>query len=147
MKNQLSSEIKSNQCICDALCELKLLQDLLNNSQTKFFGRLLAKIAGTDTIPLLLITKTGDPLSFSSTEECFETIYFRIESIDKERCCTTISLLRPLDIEGNYSNSFCDLVRLEKTSICKNVDLSRICAIQLLETELLTRKIIIEPKW
>jgi len=143
----VSTEVKSNHCLCDALYELKLLQDLLNNSQTKFFGRLLSKIVGTDTIPFLLITKKGDPLSFSSTEECFETSYFRIESIDKETCCTKISLLRPLDIESNYSNSICDLVRLEKTSICKNVDLSRICAIQLLETKLLTRKIIIEPKW
>lgn len=143
----MSTEIKSNHCLCDALYELKLLQDLLKNSQTKFFGSLLSKIARTDTIPFLLITKKGDPLRFKSTEECFETCYFRIESIDKETCCATISLLRPLDIEGNYSNSFSNLVRLEKTSICKNVDLSLICAIQPLETELLTRKIIIEPKW
>lgn len=143
----MSTEVKSNQCLCDALIELKLLQDLINNSQTKFFGSLLSKIVGTDTIPFLLITAKGDPLSFWSTEECFESSYFRIESIDIETCCIKVSLLRPLDIEGNYSNSFCDLVRLEKTSICKNIDLSCFCAIQLLETELLKRKIIIEPKW
>ena len=124
-----------------------MFQDLLGNSRTKFYGRLFGKIAGTDTIPLLLISKNGEPLSFINTDECFETSYFRIESIDRDICCTTISLLRPLDIEGNFTNSFCDVVRLEKTSICKTVDLSRICAIQLLDTELLTRKIIIEPKW
>ncbi|WP_185907864.1 CotY/CotZ family spore coat protein [Psychrobacillus soli] len=147
MKNKLSGERESNHCLCDALYELKSFQDLLESSKTRFFGHLFAKIAGTDTIPLLLISKNGEPLSFSSTEECFETNYFRIESIDRDTCCTTISLLRPLDIEGNFSNSFCDVVKLEKTSICKTVDLSCICAIQLLETELLTRKIIIEPKW
>lgn len=143
----MGGERESNHGLCDALYELKLFQDLLENSRTKFFGRLIGKIAGTDTIPFLLISKNGDPLSFSNRDECFETSYFRIESIARDTCCSTISLLRPLDIEGNFTNSFCDVVRLEKTSICKTVDLSRICAIQLLDTELLTRKIIIEPKW
>ncbi|WP_391206836.1 CotY/CotZ family spore coat protein [Psychrobacillus sp. L4] len=147
MKNKLSSERKSEHCLCEALYELKSFQDLLKDSQTKFYGHLLAKIIGTDTIPFFLITKTGDPLSLIDTDESFETNYFRIESIDREKCCTTISLLRPLDIEGNLSNSLCDVVRLEKTSTCKVVDLSCVCAIQPLDTELLTRKIIIEPKW
>ncbi|TQR18707.1 CotY/CotZ family spore coat protein [Psychrobacillus vulpis] len=143
----MSSERKSSNCICDALFELKLFQDFLKHSHTKFYGHLLAEIVNTDTIPFFLITKKGDPLSFNDTKECFETSYFRIESVDPEKCCTTISLLRPLDIEGRISNSICDVVRLEKTSTCKEVDLTCICAIQLLDTELLRRKIIIEPKW
>lgn len=143
----MSSERRGNDCLCEALYELKLFQDLIKDSQTKYYGQLLAKIVGTDTLPFFLITKKGDPLSFSDTNECFETSYFRIESIDKEECCATISLLRPLDIEGYLSNSLCDVVRLERTSTCKVVDLTRFCAIQLLETELLTRKVIIEPKW
>lgn len=143
----MSSERKSNDCLCDALYELKLFQDLIKDSQTKYYGQLLAKIVGTDTLPFFLLTKKGHPLSFSDTDECFETSYFRIESIDKEECCATISLLRPLDIEGCLSNSLCDVVRLERTSTCKVVDLTCFCAVQLLETELLTRKVIIEPKW
>lgn len=137
----------SDNSICEALVELKLLQDVLANTPTKYFGHLLSKIVGTDTIPFFLITKKGTPLVLSNLDECFETSFLRIESTSQEKCCTTISLLRPLDIEGKLTNSFCDVVRLEKTSNCKVVDLSCICAIQLLDTELLTRKIIIEPKW
>ena len=79
--------------------------------------------------------------------EGIETNYFRIESVDLENGCATISLLRPLDIEGNLTNALCDVVRLEKTSICKVVDITCICAIQPVDTEMLKRKIIIEPKW
>lgn len=143
----MDSEKKNNHSLCEALFELKSLQDLLTDTSTKYFGRLLAKIVGTDTIPFLLIINTGDPLRFANIDECFETSFFRIESIDREMCCITISLLRPLDIEGNLTTSLCDVVRLEKTSIKKVVNLSCICAVQPLDTKLLTRKIIIEPKW
>ncbi|QFG01068.1 hypothetical protein PB01_01870 [Psychrobacillus glaciei] len=142
-----SNKEESEHVLCGALVELKSFQDLLKDSPTKYFGNLLAKIVGTDTIPFFLITKTGDLLSLIDTDECFETNYFRVESIDREKCCTTISLLRPLDIEGNLCNSLCDVVRLEKSPTCKVVDLSSVCAIQPLDTKLLTRKIIIEPKW
>ncbi|WP_225986135.1 MULTISPECIES: CotY/CotZ family spore coat protein [Psychrobacillus] len=148
MKSKMSSnKEESEHVLCGALVELKSFQDLLKDSPTKYFGNLLAKIVGTDTIPFFLITKTGDLLSLIDTDECFETNYFRVESIDREKCCTTISLLRPLDIEGNLCNSLCDVVRLEKSPTCKVVDLSSVCAIQPLDTKLLTRKIIIEPKW
>ncbi|SDN62703.1 Spore coat protein Z [Psychrobacillus sp. OK028] len=143
----MNSERISNHCICEALFELKILQDLLQNSQTKFFGNLLAKIVGTDTIPFLLVTQNGEFLSLHSVMEGIETKFFRIESVDLDNCCATISLLRPLDIEGSLTNSPCDVVKLEKTSICKVVDVSCICAIQPLDTEMLKRKIIIEPKW
>ncbi|MCZ8534533.1 CotY/CotZ family spore coat protein [Psychrobacillus psychrodurans] len=141
--------MSSESCnyICEAFYELKLLQDFLQDSQTKFFGNLLAKIVGTDTIPFLLTTTKGDLLTISSVQEGFETNYFRIELVDLEKCCVTISLLRPIDIEGNVSNAPCDVVRLEKTSICRVIDTDIICAIQTLETKMLTRKIIIEPKW
>lgn len=141
--------MSSERCnyICEAFYELKLLQDFLQDSQTKFFGNLLAKIVGTDTIPFLLTTTKGDLLTISSVQEGFETNYFRIELVDLEKCCVTISLLRPIDIEGNVSNAPCDVVRLEKTSICRVIDTNFICAIQTLETKMLTRKIIIEPKW
>ncbi|MFJ7825893.1 CotY/CotZ family spore coat protein [Psychrobacillus sp. NPDC096623] len=143
----MNSERLSNHCVCEALFELKTLQDLLQNSHTKFFGNLLGKIVGADTIPFLLVTQKGDFLSLRSLMECIETNFFRIESVDLENCCATVSLLRPLDIEGELTNSLCDVVKLEKTSICKIVDVTCICAIQPLDTEMLKRKIIIEPKW
>jgi len=138
---------QSNSCICEAFYELKILQDLLQNSQTKFFGNLLAKIVGTDTIPFLLTTTKGDLLTKSGMKEGFETNYFRIEFVDLEKCYVTISLLRPIDIEGNVTTVPCDVIRLEKTSICTIINTSNICAIQTLEPKMLTRKVIIEPKW
>ena len=147
MIKKLNSERLSEHCVCEALFELKTLQDLIQESKTKFFGSLLAKIVGTDTIPFLLVTQKGDFLNLQSIMEGISTSYFRIETVDVEDCCATISLLRPLDIEGEQTNSFCDVVKLERTSICKVIDITCICAIQPLDTEMLKRKIIIEPKW
>ncbi|WP_066295201.1 CotY/CotZ family spore coat protein [Bacillus sp. FJAT-29937] len=146
--------LEHGHCICEALIELKTLQDILTNSSTKYFGPLLSKIAGVDTIPFLLLKKDGlfshkliDLNEKNGKQECFESNFFRIESIDKEKCCATISVLRPFDIKGNHSNSICNVMKLTKTSACIHVDLSCICAIQVLDTELLKRKIVIEPKW
>jgi hypothetical protein len=38
-------------------------------------------------------------------------------------------------------------MKLKKTPVHKEVDLSTIYAIQVLDTELLKRRIVIEPKW
>jgi hypothetical protein len=140
--------------ICDALEELKFLQDYLKNFKTKYFGYLFSKIAGVDTIPFILFTKDGAlklegvyQHDSSNKEEHFVTSLFRIEEIDRETCCATISLLVPLDIHGIVTESFCDLMMLKKTTICITINLKDSCGIQLLETELLKREIIIEPKW
>jgi spore coat protein Z len=52
-------ELGHSHSICEALIELKSLQDFLMNSSTKYFGPLLSKIAGVDTIPFLLLKKNG----------------------------------------------------------------------------------------
>ncbi|WP_245909246.1 hypothetical protein [Psychrobacillus insolitus] len=80
-------------------------------------------------------------------EEDFETSYFRIESVDRTKGHVVISLLRPLDLEGNITNSRGHLFRLEKTDKIKTIDVSLISAVQPLTIELLKRNIIIEPKW
>lgn len=147
LNSKLSNNKESKRILCEALIELKSFQDLLKNSSSKYYGNLLAKIVGSDTIPFFLVTKKGVHLSQVETGGYFETKYFRIESIDSENCRVTISLLRPLDVEGNYAKSIYDVVRLEKTSSLKVIDLSFIGAVQPLDTELLKRKIIIEPKW
>ncbi len=141
-------------CICEALFELKSLQDFLTNNSTKYFGNLLAKLVGTDTIPFLLLTKNGrfshtniEMNDEARTEECFETSYFRIESIDKERCSAILSLLRPLNIVSEDTSKPGEVVKLVKTAIFIEVNLACIYAIQPLEAELLKRQIIIEPKW
>ncbi|MBS4206947.1 CotY/CotZ family spore coat protein [Bacillus sp. FJAT-50079] len=141
--------MKNKQCIREALLELKSLQDLLMESSTVYFGKLLAQLVGTDTIPFILYTENGEftQTGGERTKEPFVTSYFRIESIEKDGQCATFSLLRPVDLHGNDAHSFCEVMKLIKTSTCIEVDLSCICAIQPLDIEYLKRKIIIEPKW
>ena len=144
---KLSIEKGRKHFLCEALCELKALQDSIIDFHSKYYGQLLLKIVGSDTIPFFLITDNGVRLRIIDIEKKFETEYFRIECIDKERCCGTISLLRPFDIEGNDTNSIADVVRLEKTSTKISIELECLSAIQLLNTDLLKGEIIIEPKW
>ncbi len=94
-----------------------------------------------------LITHSGAHLSLLDTVKQFETEFFRIEAVDRERCRGTVSLLRAFDYEGNDTNSIADVVRLEKTSTKKSIELSGISAIQLLKPDMLKGKFIIEPKW
>jgi Spore coat protein Z len=143
----------SKECLYGALQELKSLQDYLAHSSTKYFGKLLARLVGVDTIPFSLLTKKGflslkgiDINERMGREESFTTNYFRIESVDQDSCCVTVSLLRPFDVYGNDAYSVCEVMKLEKTSAYVELGLSDICAIQPLEVELLKRKIIIEPK-
>lgn len=153
MNAKLSNENEHKHCLCEALIELQTLQDFLSNSSTKYFGKILAKVAGTDTIPFLLITKDGllelkgRLINDNNEDESFTTTFFRIEKIDKERCCAILSLLYPFNMEGEKSLGLCDVIKLTKTSILIEIELNAICAIQPLDTELLKRKIIIEPKW
>lgn len=154
-KNGVDTKSEMNStAICDVLEELKFLQDYLKNFKTKYFGHLFSKIAGVDTLPFLLFTKDGllklegmYQYDSSNKMKCFVTSIFRIEEIDREACCALISLLVPLDIHGNVTDSYCDLMMLRKSSTCITIHLKDSCGIQLLETELLKRKIIIEPKW
>ncbi|WP_144513093.1 CotY/CotZ family spore coat protein [Bacillus sp. FJAT-22090] len=147
MNSKLAQNKKSSEVLCAAMEELKFFQDLIMDCPTKYHGNLLAKIVGCDTIPFFLITKKGDLLSEINIKEQYTTNYFRVESIDCDMCLITISLLKPLDIEGKYTDSICDVFRLEKSTVCKVIDLSQIGAIQLLDIGLLKRNIIIEPKW
>jgi hypothetical protein len=144
---------ESKECLCEALQELQSLQDYLANSSTKYFGKLLGKLVGVDTIPFFLLTKKGflslagmDKNKKTRKEECFTTKYFRIESINQDSCCATVSLLRSFDVHGNDAYSICEVMKLKKTATCEYIDLSSICGIQPLDIELLKRKIIIEPK-
>lgn len=150
---EMSNVNENKYCLCEALFELKTLQDFLANTSTRYFGKLLPKLVGTDTIPFLLLTKDGllelkgNVINHNNEEEFFHTTFFRIESVDKETCSATVSLLHPLSMDGESSLGLRDVIKLTKTSICIEINLNRIRAIQPLETELLKRKVIIEPKW
>ncbi|MBS4222071.1 CotY/CotZ family spore coat protein [Lederbergia citrea] len=138
--------------ICKALAEIKKLQDFIVESKTPYFGNLLARIVDADTIPFLLQTNEGFLGIMGSHEvngekEYFFTKFFRIESINMRSCSATISLLLPIDIHGNTTDSIDEVMILRKTSIRREIDLSGIFAIQALDTKFLKRKIIIQPKW
>ncbi|MGM0750715.1 MAG: CotY/CotZ family spore coat protein [Bacillota bacterium] len=145
------SGMPNAKCICTALNELKKLQDYINHSETPYFGKLLSILVGVDTIPFTLFKKDG-PLIITGcekekAEECFTTSYFRLEKLDEDTCCATVSLLRPLDIYGEDVESMCEVMKLIKTSTCVEIDLDCICAIQCVDLALLKRIIIVEPKW
>ncbi|KKK39860.1 hypothetical protein WQ57_00770 [Mesobacillus campisalis] len=141
-------------CIGDALFELKKLQDFLAETSTPFLGKLLGKLVGSDTIPFILLTKNGifewEGIVYNEkkkSQECFTTSFFRIDSIEKGSSCAKLTILRPYNIHKEPAKLLCDVVKLEKTPICIEIDISCFCGIQCLDTELLKRKIICEPKW
>ncbi|GIN83972.1 hypothetical protein J6TS2_03580 [Heyndrickxia sporothermodurans] len=154
MIDEMISIIGNKQDICEALLELKSLQDLLEKSKTKYFGKLLFQLVGVDTIPIFLYTNDGllnqmgvDIDYKTGKEYTFTSNYFRIESIDEEKFYASLSILCPLDIHGDVTQHHSEVMKLIKTTTCTEVDLSCIRAIQTLDLDLLKRKIIIEPKW
>ncbi|WP_349658631.1 hypothetical protein [Lysinibacillus zambalensis] len=144
---EMNNENKRNHFLCEALYDIKALQDVIKDYHSKYFGQLLVKIVGSDTIPFFLITQNGTHLRLMDTVKQFETEFFRIEAIDKELCRGTVSLLRAYDYEGHDTNLIAEVVRLERTSTVKSIELSGISAIQLLKPDMLKGKFIIEPKW
>jgi Spore coat protein Z len=139
--------------VYSALKELKAQQDQLEGCPTSCFSSLLSKILKVDTIPFLIMNENG-PLELvgiefiENTKKCnhFHTNFFRIEHLDPKDNWATLSLLRPLSLCGNPAKSISDVERLERTKICVTVDLSRFCAVQCLDINLL-KKVVIEPKW
>ena len=146
---------EKKKCLCEALYEIKKLQDIISTSKTEYFGNLLLKLTRVDTIPFMLLTDRG-PLKMianannhkkMSLDSCYQTSFFRLEKVDTETCCAELTLLQPLDYSGNINNNLCDLILLKKTKECVAIDLSDVCAIQIIDLDLLTREIVIEPKY
>ena len=133
--------------LCEALEDIKTFQDVLTNSWSKYYGHLLIKIIGSDTIPFFLITTEGTMLTLSDAATQIETKYFRIEEIEKQSQTITVSLLRAFDLEDKETNILKDVVRLEKSTAKAIVNLRYITAVQLLEPDLLVRKFYVESKW
>lgn len=147
LKSKLDGKHVNSRFLCDALLEIKYFQDLLEKSSSKYYGHLLLKMLGSDTIPVTFTTNIGSPLSLIEAGTGTETRYFRIEHIDEEKHLVIVSLLRPLDIFGDIAKSMSDVVKLEKTTTKNTLSLMLISGVQLFNTTLLTKKMIIEPKW
>jgi hypothetical protein len=145
---------KSNpNCIFEALQELKIQQDQLEGSASCCFSSLLKKLLKVDTIPFMLLSEDG-PFVLAGLQyganHCnhkhFHTSIFRIESLDREKNCATLSLLKPITLYGSEAKEICEIERLIRTNICVTVDLNCFCAVQCLDMDLL-KEMIIEPKW
>ena len=116
----------TENCIVGALLELIEVQDFLLQTSTPLLGKILGKLAGIDTIPFMLLTETGAfKLSgmidndMTNKKEWFTTSYFRVNSIEKDPTCINLTLLRPINIENRtLRDSFCEVVKLEKTPVC-----------------------------
>lgn len=133
--------------LCEALEDIKNFQDMLTTAWSKYYDHLFIKLLGTDTIPFVLMTTEAKMLRLTDSTEKIDTIYFRIEQIDREQKRLKVSLLRAFDWEDNETTSLKDVVRLEKTTAIANVDLRFISAVQLVVAQLLSREFYVESKW
>jgi len=143
---------RDNNCVCEAVEQILAEQEAVEEitCPTSCFSNLLGPVTGPqrDTIPFILYGKKGELFKafgnvggFTGDMTCFQTIFFRVEAV--EDCCATLSLLRPVDVDGN-TLSVCnpcdeDFFGLEKTDFCIEVDLDCFCAIQCLSPELVDR--------
>ncbi len=135
-------------CVTEILDDIIKIQDLIIYLRTKYFGRMLANIVRTDTIPLIFFTVDG----FLKLTGCFynkitgkaemcSTMFFRIEIIDPTKNCATVSLLFPTDSCGNDMPYYSGRLRLTRTDVRVTVDLSGIIGVQPLDTGLMAGKL------
>jgi spore coat protein Y len=142
-----------NNCVCNAVALINDLQEAVDNNwgcQKNFLGNENRLELGVLTRPFLLFTEDGDPFKafFKSLDpefdleedddededqeessECFSP-FFRVEKVDKEKCCAILRVLQPKD-------DFCEVIgypeeNLVATNSCITVDLNCFCAIQCL---------------
>lgn len=133
--------------LCEALEDIKKFQDTLTSTWSKYYDHLLIKMLGTDTIPFVLMTTNATLLRLTNSKEKVDTVYFRIEEVDRQQKRVDVSLLKAYDIEGNETASMKDVVRLEKTAAIAKVDLCYISAVQLVAAQFLSQEYFVEEKW
>ncbi|SFE74512.1 CotY/CotZ family spore coat protein [Alteribacillus iranensis] len=144
----------TGSCVCDALANIKKAQDKVerrdDGCSNSCYSDLLSprgrdnRRDARDTVPFLLQGKDGKYFYATGgigTRDCFQTVFFRVESIDEDKCCATLSLLEPdMDIEFDKCcvdpTSLCDVDEVERTRECIEVDLNCFCAVQCLDPDL-----------
>ena len=136
-----------NYQLSEALEDIKKFQDTLTSVRSKYYDNLLVKMIGTDTIPFVLMTSKSTPLRLTNSKEKVDTVYFRIEDVDRQQNRIHVSLLRAFDFDGNETTSMKDVVQLEKTAAIVNLDLRYISAVQLVDSQLLSKDYFVEEKW
>jgi spore coat protein Y len=138
-------EHQKKTCVCHDLRQLLEEQKKLSFEDFRFVNGDF----GYDTIPFILSTEKChfEAWGWTNNGDFFTTNVFRLEAIDEKRCCATISLLEPVDIDG-YPVDMCDnIFSLRTTTNCIIVDLSCFTSLQPLSPRLVNRLLpIIDPK-
>lgn len=138
-------EHQKNTCVCHDLQQLLEEQKKLSFEDFRFVNGDF----GYDTIPFILSTGKCqfEAWGWTNNGDFFITNVFRLEAIDVRRCCATITLLEPVDIDG-YPVDMCDnIFSLRTTTNCIIVDLSCFTSLQPLSPRLVNRLLpIIDPK-
>ncbi|MGY4689140.1 CotY/CotZ family spore coat protein [Salibacterium sp. K-3] len=149
---RMENKRKKENCVCDALIHIKKAQDeaeasMSGQCRNSCFNTLLSGNGnnnGRDTVPFLLQQKDGTyfhAIGALGENDCFQTVFFRVEKVFKEDCCAILSLLRPdCMIEFNKCcvdpESLCGIDELNRTRDCIHVDLDCFCAVQCLDPDL-----------
>ncbi|WP_438318261.1 CotY/CotZ family spore coat protein [Sporosarcina sp. FA9] len=122
--------------VCVAMKRLMKEQEIITMNDIDF--QFICNLKRFDTIPFMLFS-VGCTDPFTVHYKCVTTSHFRLEKIDVETCCATLSLLVPVDIEGNFVNSSDEYYALRKTKSCVIVNLNCFCEINPLPPELVGR--------
>ncbi len=134
-------ERKEGESVCRLKSTLNTICETQNNANSPIFQGILQ-----ETIPLILYSSTTfEPyIAFgitSTSQSPFRTCFFRIE--DLINSFVYLSLLRPLDVEGNCIDTVGIPYRLEKTNIKVIAPIQNFCSIQCINPKLVNRPIII----
>ena len=125
---------------------LKTINEMQVKAKLQIFKGILP-----DSIPFVFYTSATTEPYFahgitSTSQTSFRTCFFRIEELDHS--LVHLSLLYPIDIEGNYIDTMRIPYSLGKTHSNVIVSIQNFCGIQCINPKLINRKsIIIGDKW
>lgn len=125
---------------------LKSIHETQNSAKLTIFQGILH-----ETIPIVLYSSsTLEPYSAfgmtSNSQTTFRTHFFRIERL--ENSLVHLSLLFPMNIEGDYIDAQRNTYRLEKTKNNVIASIQDFCSIQCVDPKLVNRpNVIIGDKW
>ncbi|MGE7622604.1 CotY/CotZ family spore coat protein [Viridibacillus sp. NPDC096237] len=136
---------EEDESVCNLKSTLKTIYGTQKRAKLPMFQGILQ-----ETIPFILYSSaTAEPyFTFGTTttsQSLFRTCFFRIEDIIDSN--VSLSLLRPIDIEGNCLDTIHNPYRLEKTNIKVIVSIQELSGIQCISPKLIDRQsIIVEQK-
>ncbi|HHY72435.1 MAG TPA: hypothetical protein GX497_04260 [Bacillus bacterium] len=141
--------MEKENTICIAMKRLQKEQKIIAEKDMEF--QFIQNVPNPDTIPIMLFGNQNSQKPFSAfcidDVGCFKTNFFRLEKLDEEKGCATLSLLEAVDMDGCPVEDCDEIYSLLKTKCCVTVDLRCLCIINPLSPDLVNRPLpIIEPK-